>query len=761
MASPALKLEESLVVTEKRPTPEGPKKSVIEWQNEFWGGLAAMLVALPSSIAFGILVYSSIGPSYSGQGAMAGLIGACVLGLITPFIGQTRGLISAPCAPSAAVLSALVVSLTAKSAAMGDSITPEFVFVLIGLVSLFSALAQIIFGSIGGGTLIKFIPFQVVSGYLSGVGVLICLSQLPKLLGLPKGVPLWNGLTTLEYWRWPGLFVGLITMVIMISAPRISKKIPAPIFGLSGGILAYFVLAIFDKTLLNIDSNSLIIGSLQVKGSFLDSISHQLSLLANVDMNTIEQALVPAFTLAALLSIDTLKTCVAIDSMTRNRHNSNREIVGQGVGNLICALLGGLPGAGTMGASLVNFTSGGRLPLAGLFEGVFVLLAIFFLGPLLAWIPVASLAGILIVIAFRMFDWSMFRLLFLPSGRFDFLVIISVVIVAVSLDLIAASGVGIAMAIILFIRDQIHESVILQKTSLKHMSSKTQRQEQEREILQKNGHQAVICKLQGNLFFGTTDQFSRTLDQDLKSALYLLLDMRRVHSFDYTAFHLLEQIHAQLAERGGRLLFSGMPSHLYEKIDFERYLSHMGLINQNDGVMIFQTFDSALEWMEDLILIQNGVASAASVQALEIKDFHLFRGFTPKELKHIGDCMTLHKVEKGHKIVQHGDLGDELFLVRKGSFKALLPLAGGKHHHIATFEQGSFFGELAFLDRDRRTADVEAKTSAEVYVFSRSKLNEQSITFPEVGAQVFARLALAIAQRLRSADIELRALEDR
>jgi SulP family sulfate permease len=484
-------------------------------------------------------------------------------------------------------------------------------------------------------------------------------------------------------------------------------------------------------------------------------------MLANIDITTIKHALIPSITLATLLSIDTLKTCVAIDSLTRSRHNSNREIVGQGFGNLVCAIIGGLPGAGTMGATLINVTSGGRTPLAGLFNGIFVLLTLLFLGPFLAWIPVASLAGILLVIAFRMYDRSMFRLLLHPSGRFDFVVIISVVIVALTFDLIAASGVGIAMAIILFIRDQIRESVILQKTNLSLMSSKTQRPELEKNLIKKYGAQAVICKLQGNLFFGTTDQFSRTLEDELKTATYLLLDMRRVHSLDYTAFHLLDQIHGQLAERNGHLLFSGMPSQLYEKRDFERYLSQMGLFSQNREILIFDTFDSALEWMEEKILSQQNVIPVNPDQTLGLKDFYLFHGFIQNDLESLEHCMTKKTVLKGSLIVRHGDLGDELFLVRKGSFRALLPLASGKHHHIATFEQGSFFGELAFLDRDRRSADIEAKSDSEVYIFSRARFNELSISFPEVGAQVFARLALAIAQRLRTTDSELRALEDR
>ena len=151
-----------------------------------------MLVALPSSVAFGVLTYTVIGPEYAGAGAMAGILGAAALGFVAPLVGQTAGLISAPCAPAAAVLSALVAGLLGGKA--GAALAPASILPLLALTALLAAGLQVFYGVIGGGRLIKFIPYPVVSGYLSGVGVLIALGQLPKLFGLPKGIPLLQGL---------------------------------------------------------------------------------------------------------------------------------------------------------------------------------------------------------------------------------------------------------------------------------------------------------------------------------------------------------------------------------------------------------------------------------------------------------------------------------------------------------------------------------------------------------------------------------------
>ncbi|MDA8414904.1 MAG: SulP family inorganic anion transporter [Desulfobacteraceae bacterium] len=738
---------------------EHTRPETVSWVNDMWGGLAAMLVALPSSVAFGILVYTAFGQEYAGQGALAGLLGAAALGIIAPLCGRTGGLISAPCAPSAAILTALIAGLISGS--NGTRLEPAAIMPLMALTALLSALLQTLYGIIGGGRLIKFIPFQVVSGYLSGVALLIAIGQIPKLLGLPKGIDLVQGLLSPALWKWQGLVVGIVTMVAMALAPLVTRKIPAVIFGLLAGILAYFCMSPLFPALLELHGNPLIIGPLPSSGSLLEALTSQAHSLTAIDPRALHLILVPAITLSILLSIDTLKTCVGLDALTRSRHNSNRELIGQGLGNLATFMVGGIPGSGAMGPTLVNVTSGGRSPRSGVIEGVLVVLVLVFLSGLIAWVPIGALAGILLMIAWRMFDKDMFRLLRYPAGRLDFCVIAGVVLVALTVDLIAASGVGVAMAILLFIRDQARGSVIRRKHYLNQMSSKTRRQAAEREILKRDGGQAVFCELQGNLFFGTTDQLFSQLEPDLRTCRYLLLDMRHVQSIDYTAVHLFDQMHAQLAERGGQLLFSGMPSGILEQRDFESYLAQMGLVRGSDGVMITETRDSALEWMEERILEAAGYVRSNEEKLLDLKDFQLFREIDEQDLAALAGYVGKLSLRQGEKAFRSGDQGDELYLVRRGVLRVLLPLEGGKYHHLATIGQGGVIGDLAFLDRGIRSADVEAKVDTDLFVLSRSRFNELARANAAMGVQVFARLALSIAESLRQSDAELRALEER
>ncbi len=579
-----------------------PRNDVV---GDIWGGFAAMLVALPSAVAYGVAVYGVLGADYVGYGVRAGLLGAIAIGLLAPALGGAPRLISAPCAPAAAVLSALVVQLAGVGPGSAGSAAPGRVVILLTLVALLSGCLQFIYGVVGGGRLIKYIPYPVVSGYLSGVGVTIFLSQVPKFLAWPKDLSFWSGLAAPGLWQWPALAVGAVTIGGMLVGQRLTRAVPATILGLFAGLTVYFGLGLFRPELLRLAHNPLVIGPVGGGvGAVVTAFGERWSSLAAVRPADFGLLLVPALTLSVLLSIDTLKTCVVVDTLTRSRHNSDRELIGQGAGNIASALLGGMPGSGTMGATLVNVNSGGRTRLSGVLEGVFVLGAFVLFGNWIAWVPVSALAGILFVVAFRMFDWGSFHLLRQRSTVLDFCVIAAVVVVAVGVSLIAAAGTGLALSILLFIREQIRGSVIRRKLTGDRISSTQHRSPAEQAVLQQYGGLTTVCELQGSLFFGTTDQLFRELEPDLKHCRYLVLDMRRVHSVNYTAAHLLEQFETILRENGGCLIFSRLPATLPTGKDLRTYFAQIGVTNQKDNVRRFDTLDDALGWVEDQILAE-------------------------------------------------------------------------------------------------------------------------------------------------------------
>jgi sulfate permease, SulP family len=724
---------------------------------DFWGGFAAMLVALPSAIAFGVTIFAPLGGSYAAQGALAGILGTAALGIVAAALGGTKRLISAPCAPAAAVLSALTIELVAKGT------PPAQIVLMLAAVALLCGVFQIVFGLIRLGTLIKYMPYPVVSGYLTGVGLIIIISQIPKFLGVTGATRFWDAVGHPHAWRWQSIAVGAVTMVVMVLAPKLTKAIPAAILALAAGVATYFGVALANRSLLTLAGNKLVIGSLGAsEAGFFDSIALRWRAVGGMSLEQLTLLLVPALTLAVLLSIDTLKTCLVLDTLTRSRHDSNRELVGQGLGNVASTVVGGIPGAGQMGATLINLSSGGQTRRSGVLEGVLAVVALLLLGPMIAWVPIAALAGILIVVGVRMFDRSSLRLLRSRSTILDFLVILAVVVVAETVGLIPASAVGLGLAVLLFMRAQIGGHIVRRKLFGNEMFSKQVRLPEESAILEQRGDRTVIFELQGSLFFGTADQLYTALEPELKNERrkYFILDMRRVQSVDFTAAHMLENIEHILRERNGYLILSHLPLNVPTGQDMESYFGHVGLAREGRRVMTFGHRDEALEWVEDDILLEERALGRGDESPLDLHEIALLKQRKEETIAALAGCMDSRTYKAGETIFTLGQKGDELFLIRRGMVRIMLPLNGRSPHHLATFRRGDFFGEMAFLDQEPRSADAVAVSNTEVYVLSRERFDQLAGEHKKLAADLLESLARALAMRLRHTDREICTLQD-
>jgi SulP family sulfate permease len=722
---------------------------------DFWGGLASMLVALPTAIAFGVTVYAAISPSYAAMGALAGIIGATVIGLVAGTMGGTDRLISAPCAPAAAVLSAFAIELVRQGVA------PGLIVLLMIMLGVLTGGVQMLLGFVGVGRLIKYVPYPVVSGYLSGVGIIIIGSQVPKFVGAPNGTGFLDALLSPWLWDWRGLSVGLATVVVAVISPRMTQKIPGTILGILAGIATYFALASQDVALLTVTNNPLVVGTLGVApGGYLASISGRLHELGALNLAQIASLFGSALTLAALLSIDTLKTCVVVDQLTRSRHDSNRELVAQGAANMASAVVGGMPGSGTMGATMVNINSGAKTRASGVMEGLFSLVAALILSSFIAWIPVAALAGILIVIGFRMIDREPLHFIESRATVFDFAVVVAVVIVALTVGLIAASATGIAMAIFLFLREQIGGSVVRHKVYVNQMSSTWHRPEAEMRIIEKKGDQAVVFELQGSLFFGTTQQLYTDIEHELSTRNYIILDLKRVQSVDVTAAHMLLNVRYTLQERGAMLLLSGVRETLPNGRNLPEFLEQMEIVQADDEtVRIFAELDNAIEWVEDRILGER--ESVPQVETLaQLHEMDLFSHHRDETIKELEAQMEQRYYKAGETVYALGEEGKEIFWIRRGAVRIFAPLGAGRSRHIASFGRGDFFGSLAFLDGGTHGNDAIVLTDTEVYVLTRETFYKLSEEHKKLAFNLITALARTLAIRLRQADTEITMLRE-
>ena len=722
---------------------------------DVWGGLAAMLVAFPAAIAFGVTVYGAIAPSYAAYGALAGIVGVVVMGLVASWLGGTERLISAPCAPAAAVLSAFAIQMVQR----GDS--PDLIVLMLVVIGMLAGLMQAGLGLIGLGGLIKYIPYPVVSGYLTGVGLIIIGSQIPRLLGAPDTLRWWEALRDPAIWDWRALAIGLMTALVATGAQRVTKKVPGIILGILAGLLAYGLFALFDPSLRVLPGNSLVIGSLAIAGDgFLSLLVTRWSGISHLGFGLIAGMLGVALTLAALLSIDTLKTCVVLDQLTRSRHEPNRELVGQGIANMVSNALGGLSGAGQMGATLVGLNSGSESRMAGVMAGVFALAAALLFSAFFAWIPVSTLAGILVVIGFRMIDRAPLQFLRARATVLDFGVVATVVAVALTSSLIAASAAGVALAMVLFVRAQIGSTAVRHKMLLRQSPSSWHRPEPELAILEARGDEAVIFELQGSLFFGNTYQLYTDLEKEISTRSYVIIDLRRVQSIDVTAAHLFNLIRDAIRERGAKLVLSGIQENHPRGRNLHEFLGLNGLWHaRSTTVRQFPDLDAAIAWVEDRLLGEAEYSVDGEAPML-LQDMEIFARRKVETLQDLEACMDIRTCQAGDIIYAHGQPGDELYWVRRGSVRLMAQLPLGKRKSVASFGRGDFFGSLAFMDGQPRPNDAVAVTTTELYVLTRAKFNEVTAMHKQLAADLAYAMARTLALRLRRTESKLTMLQE-
>ncbi|HEX5623414.1 MAG TPA: SulP family inorganic anion transporter [Sulfuricurvum sp.] len=716
---------------------------------DLWGGTAAMLVALPAAIAFGVTIYATLGGHYAAYGAIAGILGVAAIGIIAALLGGTNRLISAPSAPAAAVLSAFALEY------ITHGIHPDIIFIMLMVIALLAGFFQIIFGVLGLGRLIKYMPFPVVSGYLSGIGLFIIASQTPIFLGSPQGYHFWDSVQNPFSWQWESMLVGFVTIVAMVIAGKKFRSIPAVIAALTVGTISYFLLGTIDSSLLNLNS-PFIIGTLGGSEGidFIQTLTGRFKELRILSWENISILFFPALTLAALLSIDTLKTCLILDSMTHSFHDSNKELIAQGTGNIASTLIGGMPGSGTMGATLVNISSGASSRVSGLIEGFMAITAFVVLGTYIAWIPVASLAGILIVIAFRMIDKRSVRLIKSRKTALDFLIITAVAVTALWISLIAAAGVGVIMAVVLYITQQINTSVMYRHMDGLEAKSKRMRNREEEDSLQLQRDKFSVYELHGSLFFGTANQLYTMLREDLKHKKYIILDMKRVQTVDLTAAHILLQIKDILHDRNGYLVLSRLPHKLPTGDDLESYFNQVGLLKHLSPIILFDDLDDAIEWVENK-LIKETLINQKAERLLELHDFDLFKGRQKDTLEELQNLLEIRSYKKGDLIYSEGDSQGEIFLIRRGSVRIMLPFSEQKSVHLNTLGQSNFFGEFSFLEGSPHYTDAIAAADTDLYSITREAFDLFSVRHKKASFQFMQSLARVLAQRLKVTRSEL------
>lgn len=501
-------------------------------------GIIVAVIALPLSIALALA---------SGVTPEKGIYTAIIAGFLISFFGGSRVQISGPTAAFATIVAGIV----AKNGMDGLIVAT----VLAGII-------LIIMGLLKFGSLIKFIPYTITTGFTSGIAVTIVVGQIKSFLGLTTD-PSVNAIETVEKieevihhigtTNWSAVIVGVVCLVILIVWPYMPgflKKIPGSLVAVLAGIFMVSGLKMEVKT----------IGELYTITSDLPQFQ-----VPAISFSTIKNVLPDAFTIAILAAIESLLSCVVADSMVNSRHRSNMELVAQGIGNVGSALFGGIPATGAIARTAANVKNGGRTPIAGMVHAIVLLLILVVLMPYAGLIPMPTIAAILFMVAYNMSEWKKFVHLCRTAPKSDIIVLVLTFALTVLFDLVVAIGVGMVLAAMLFMKRM---SEVTDVEGWKYVDDENDPDSITLRVVPKN---TVVYEISGPLFFGAADKILHISLKDTDNIL--ILRMRSVPALDATAMHFFEEFYAKCKKKNITLILSHVneqPMHTMKKAEFDK-----------------------------------------------------------------------------------------------------------------------------------------------------------------------------------------------
>ncbi len=775
------------------------------------GALSAAIITLPMCIGYGIIVFAPLGNEYAPQAAMTGVYSAVFAGFLAAFFGGNPIQITGPKALLMFVQASVVSGMAAGNELL---LSPdERYLVIVGLASasvFIAGVFQVLFAVLRFGDITKYVPHPVVAGFTNGIGILLIVSQFRPLLGTPGKVSFIEILKQTVPVQPLTAGVGLFTLAAILVSKRLVRSVPASLVGLAAGTGIYYGIAAFIPEA----SLGSLIGIIRFEWPRPD-IFVQLFHLESVQKiwTFVPNLVLTGLVIGLLSAMETLLSSVTSDNLTGNRHNSKRELIGQGIGNIVTSCFGSLAAAGSVPRTMANFKAGGRTPLSGMMCSISIFLIMMLLGPLVGKIPLTVIAGILITVGFSLFDrWTVNFIRKLMKNPFNqpkeilvnLLVTLTVTVVTVSANMLVAVGTGMAIASALFV-SKMGKSVVKRRYFGNQFHSKKMRGPDHTEILENEGQQIVVFELQGPIFFGSAENLAKEVEQTMETAVYCILDMKRVNEIDSTGANILLQISKGIEKKGKYLLIS----HLRENRSLWEFLEVMDVVRMLGKDVFFSDTDRSLEWAEELMLIQiscsdaylryflskvplrrlpkpfeNSVfrqsdtdalfqteaftcpagtdsVSESDGSAMNPEQMNIVKGFTPEESAHFRKTLIRQTYKKGEAVFREGDTGKDLYLLTRGSVTVKIRLKeSNRLKRLFTFTPGVTFGEVALLDGKPRSADVWAEEDAEVYRLSFDDFNALRKEKPEIVIKLLLNIAKEFSRNLRRISNEVRVLED-
>ncbi len=747
------------------------------------GGFNAAMIGLPYTIGLGIVAFAPLGPAFAAEGALAGVLGAVCIGLLVPLFGGTKAMISGPRVTAALVIAATLAEATATGSPFQGRIAVAAVFAMLALAGLF----QMGLGLLRVGVLIRYVPYPVVAGIITGSGILLILGQIRALLAIPGGTGWFDALARGVAPPLGALLVAAATVAVAWTVPRRWPRLPGVFLALAMGLALHHAFALAFGPAAFGDS----IGAIEGMDRALFATAGESwaawigdgvwteTVLAHPAVGTL---LVGALSVAALATLDTLLAVQFADSLTLDRTDANREIAIHGLVNTLMALGGGLTGAGSPSRTVASYNAGARTRLASITGAVVMLVLVLVFPGALAYLPASVVAGILVVVGLELIDkWTVARTRDLvvsgwqnqPGIVAEIGIVLIVAAIAVAQGLVAALGLGTLIAVVVMV-GRLSRSLVRRMYRGAHIHSRRQRDRRSLEILEREGGQIAILELEGPIFFHSADHLESVVERlTAEGVRYVVLDMKRVTEVDVTGARTVEHLVRRAARSGASVFVGGLLPEKrrgqpgYDGPDRRQYgglrkarvvFEQLGVVRAVGEKNIFPDTDAALTVCENLIL--GGTARGRRDERERQALVGVFRDFTRDELRHLRRRAERKAWRGDETIFAEGDKGEAIYLLSRGEADVVIRVPGREHgKRLDTLTPGSVFGEMAVLDDKPRAAAVIAVGPAAGYRLSADTFAALKRERPQLALKLLSNLCLLMSARMRSANRMIAELE--
>jgi len=710
------------------------------------GGLLAAIVTLPLSMGLGALALAPFGPAFAARGVLAGLYAAAFLGLVAVLMGARGVAIYAPRSLVSFMVAAVSADLFLHASWLPRH-EPELVMAAIFLLLSMAGAFQLAFGLARLARVVKFIPTPVMAGFQNAASTIIMLSQVPILLGLAFQPSLSQWPQALGQVKPMSVVVAACTLALVFNAARITARVPPLVVALAGGTLLYYFFAA--------------VGLGGLLGSTLGHIAMQLPDghdIANMMMvatlpgfrAALPDIVLGAASIALVASLDVLISAKIVENLSRQRGNGTQELISIGGANLVAPMMGGIAGSISLASTTTAVKGGARSSLALLVHCLVFLALVPLATSAIGYLPRVVIATLVFYAGTQLFDrWTLGLLRRVATSKavhwrgiaVDLLVISIVALVALSGEIVAAVLIGVTVAGIVFTL-RMSRGIVRREQYGDAIQSRRTREAGDAAVLAERGRAILAVELEGPLFFGSAERLQNRVDAAIAEGVrYIALDVSRVTELDSTGARILLQADERLRASKCSMAVCGGQA----RPELAALLADHGVSEALTGRML-PDLDRGLEWCENALLATRRTGGEIGAElAFELLD--IVRDMESADLDALRLALVRREYAAGETIFRRGDEGDALYVIAAGSASAWM-----EGTRLLSFSRGTFFGEMAVLDSERRSATVTADEPLACYVLDRDAFRALCARNPTAGMGVLSNLGRELSRRMRRAN---------